>query len=43
MSKKNKGGRPRKEIDFELVDNLLGITCTGEEVASILEIEYDTF
>jgi len=42
MSKKNNGGRPRKEIDFELVDNLLGIMCTGEEVASILEVDYDT-
>lgn len=39
---KNKGGRPKKEIDFDMVDNLLGIMCTGEEVADILDVDYDT-
>jgi|LSQX01.3.fsa_nt_gb hypothetical protein len=39
---KNKGGRPKKEIDFDMVDNLLGIMCTGEEVADILGVDYDT-
>ena len=39
---KNKGGRPRYEIDYKTLDGLCGILCTGEEIASILEIDYDT-
>lgn len=39
---KNKGGRPRKEIDYDLVDNLCEIQCTGEEIASVLNVDYDT-
>lgn len=35
-------GRPRKEIDMNLVDNLCEIQCTGEEIASVIEIDYDT-
>lgn len=39
---KNKGGRPKIEIDFTMVKNLCGIQCTGEEIASVLNINYDT-
>lgn len=35
-------GRPKIEIDFKLVENLCEIQCTGEEIASVLEIDYDT-
>jgi len=38
----NPVGRPKKEIDWNLVRNLCGIQCTGEEIASILDIHYDT-
>ena len=37
----NNGGRPRKVIDYTLLDNLCQIQCTGEEIASILDITYD--
>lgn len=37
-----KGGRPEIEIDFNMVKSLCGIQCTGEEIASILNISYDT-
>lgn len=33
--------RPRKEIDYKLLDSLCGIQCTGEEIASIMGISYD--
>lgn len=42
MTTKNKGGRPRKEIDWEAVDKLLHIQCTGEEIAGFLGVDYDT-
>jgi hypothetical protein len=35
-------GRPRKEIDWALVDSLCGIHCTGDEIASVLNVHYDT-
>lgn len=35
-------GRPKIDIDFELVDNLIKIFCTGEEIASVLGVHYDT-
>lgn len=39
----NNGGRPRKVvIDYKTLDGLCHIQCTGEEIASILEIDYDT-
>ena len=38
----NKGGRPKIEIDFETVDKLIAIQCTGEEIASVLNVSYDT-
>ena len=39
---KNKGGRPKKKLDFKAIDNLCAIQCTGEEVAAFLDIDYDT-
>ena len=39
---KNKGGRPKYEIDYETLDDLCKIMCTGEEISSILNIDYDT-
>ena len=38
----NKGGRPKKRINFETVDKLCGLHCTGEEIAAFLGIDYDT-
>jgi len=38
----NKGGAPIKEINFEALDNLINIQCTGEECASVLGVDYDT-
>lgn len=35
-------GRKKIEVDFALVSNLCGIQCTGEEIASVLDISYDT-
>ena len=35
-------GRPRKEIDMKIVDSLCKIQCTGEEVAAVLDVDYDT-
>jgi len=37
-----KTGRPRKEIDWAKLDKLCFIQCTGEEIASVLEMDYDT-
>lgn len=38
----NKGGRPRIELDYNTIDKLCAIQCTGEEIASVLNIDYDT-
>jgi len=38
---KNKGGRPRAEINWEMLEKLCAIQCTGEECASVLGISYD--
>ncbi len=38
----SKGGRPRHELDYTLLDKLCAIQCTGEEVASVMGIDYDT-
>lgn len=40
--KKNKGGRPRKIINYRTLNSLCKIQCTGEECAAILGIDYDT-
>jgi len=39
--KKNKGGRPKKIIDYEKLDRLCYIQCTGEEIAAILGMSYE--
>ena len=38
----NKGGRPKIKIDFKKVQLLAGMFCTGEEIASVLDVDYDT-
>lgn len=40
MSKKM--GRPKIVIDFDKVANMCAIQCTGEEIAAVLGINYDT-
>lgn len=40
MSKKN--GRPLAIIDWETVDKLCALHCTGVEIASIIGVGYDT-
>ena len=37
-----KGGRPRIEVDWKVIDGLLKIQCTGEEIASFNDVDYDT-
>lgn len=39
---KNKGGRPKKVIDYETVEKLASIMCTQEEIASFLDISTRT-
>jgi hypothetical protein len=34
--------KPLAEIDWEQVDKMCGIHCTGEEIAGILGVDYDT-
>ena len=34
--------RPRKEIDWEVVRKLCAMQCTGEEIASFIDVDYDT-
>ncbi len=38
----NKGGAPIKSIDYEVLDKMCALQCTGEECASMLCIDYDT-
>lgn len=40
--KKNKGGRPKKELDYELIEKLAMIQCTQEEIASCLKVNVST-
>jgi hypothetical protein len=48
MNKKaqpKKNGRPRIELDeaqFETINQLCKIQCTGEEIASVIGMDYDT-
>lgn len=42
MATKKKTGRPLKKIDWEKAEKLANIFCTGEEIASILGMDYDT-
>ena len=39
---KNKGGRPKLEIDYKLVKKLASIHCTQEEISNVLEISTRT-
>lgn len=34
--------RPRKEIDFEILDKLMGIQCSAEECGLYFEVSVDT-
>lgn len=36
------GGRPRKEIDKKIFENLCGIQCTQEEICAFLEVSDKT-
>ncbi len=36
--KKNKGGRPKKEIDQKQFENLCGLQCTKEEICGFFNI-----
>ena len=35
-------GKPKKQVDFELVDKLLEIQCTQREVLSVIGVSKDT-
>lgn len=34
--------RPKIDIDFDMVKKLCAIQCTGQEIADVLDISYDT-
>ncbi len=34
--------KPYSKIDWDKVDNMCAIQCTGEEIAGVLDIDYDT-
>ena len=40
-SQKNKGGRPKKPIDYDKLKKMCSIHCTGEECASLLDVSYE--
>lgn len=40
--KVSKTGRPKKELDYNLIENLAEIFCTHEEIASVLEVNVKT-
>lgn len=42
VKEKGKAGRPRKEIDWSLFEQLCQIQCTQSEIASMLKIDRDT-
>lgn len=42
MDSKNKGGRPKKEIDLVTVEKLATIQCTQEEIAQFLGVSIRT-
>jgi hypothetical protein len=37
-----KMGRPRKELDFEQIDKLVAMHCTGEEIAGFFDVDINT-
>ena len=38
MNEKNKGGRPKKEIDKKTFEGLCGIQCTKSEVCAVIGV-----
>lgn len=40
---KNKGGRPKAQINLEQVKTLAGLSCTEPEIASVIGINYATW
>ena len=38
----NGAGRPQKEIDWKLVDKLLGIQCAMKEISGVIGVSHDT-
>lgn len=42
MEKVNKGGRPKKVIDYMLVEELAAIFCTQQEIANIMKCDLRT-
>jgi len=38
----DKGGRPQHNLEYATLDGLCAIQCTGEEIAAIFNIDYDT-
>ena len=36
------GGRPKKDINWKQLDEMLHIQCTGEEIAAVLGVSYET-
>ena len=40
--KKNKGGRPKKQLDYEMIEKLSMIQCTQDEIASCLNVNVKT-
>lgn len=39
---KNKGGRPKKVIDYETVEKLAALFCTQDEIAAFLNLDVKT-
>ena len=42
LAKKNKGGRPKKDINWEQLKAMVRIQCTQEECAAVLGVDVDT-
>lgn len=42
MAEKNKGGRPLKEIDQKIFENLCAIQCTKREICGVLGVSDKT-
>lgn len=42
MAEKHKGGRPKKELDYKLIEELSNIQCTQDEIASCLGVNVKT-
>tara|TARA_R110002050_G_scaffold137518_1_gene261119 strand:- start:1430 stop:1786 length:357 start_codon:yes stop_codon:yes gene_type:complete len=41
-NKKNKGGRPRIELDETVLANLASLQCTNKEIAFVMGVSVDT-